>query len=96
MIPISKKALLKCADHRAISLISHASKVMLKILQRRITPAVESVLDDCQAGFRAGRSTEEQVTNLRVLCEKYIEQGSKVFLNFVDYRKVLDGYGMML
>ena len=73
-----------------------ASKVMLKILQRRITPAVESVLDDCQAGFRAGRSTEEQVTNLRVLCEKYIEQGSKVFLNFVDYRKVLDGYGMML
>ena len=69
---------------------------MLKILQRRITPAVESVLDDCQAGFRAGRSTEEQVTSLRILCEKYIEHGSKVFLNFVDYRKVLDGYGMML
>ena len=79
LIPIPKKASLKCADHRAIALISHASKVMLKILQRRITTAVESVLDDCQAGLRAGRSTEEQATNLRILCEKYIEHGSKVF-----------------
>ena len=66
------------------------SKVMLKILQRRITPTVESVLDDCQAGFRAGRRTAEQVTNHRILCEKYIEHGSKVFLNFVDYRKEFD------
>ena len=51
---------------------------------------MESVLDDCQAGFRAGRRTAEQVTNLRILCEKYIEHGSKVFLNFVDYRKEYD------
>ena len=63
---------------------------MLKILQRRITLAVKPVLDDCQAGFRAGRSTAKQVTNLRVLSEKYIEQGSNVFLNFVDYRKAFD------
>ena len=63
---------------------------MLTIIQRRITPAVESVLDNCQAGVRAGRSTEERVTNLRILCEKYIEHGSKVFLNFVDYRKALN------
>ena len=47
-------------------------------------------MDDCQAGFRAGRSTAEQVTNLRILREKYIEHGSKVFLNFVDYRKAFD------
>ena len=46
---------------------------MLKILQKRIVPTVESVLDDCQAGFKAGRSTVEQVTNLRILCEEYIE-----------------------
>ena len=47
-------------------------------------------MDDCQAGFRAGRRTAEQVTNLRILCEKYIEHGSKVFRNFVDYRKEFD------
>ena len=47
-------------------------------------------MGDCQAGFRAGRSTEDQVSNLRILGEKSIEHGSKVFLNFVDYRKALN------
>ena len=52
---------------------------------------MKPVLDDCQAGFRAGRSTPKQkVTSLRILCEKYIEHGSNVFLNFVDYRKAFD------
>ena len=64
--------------------------MVLKTLQRRITPTVESVLDDCQAGFKAGRSTAEQVTNLRILCEKCIEHGSEVFLNVVNYRKAFD------
>ena len=64
---------------------------MLKILRRQITATAESVLDDCQAGFRAGRRTAEQETNLRlVLCEKYIEHGPKVFLNFVDHSKAFD------
>ena len=63
-----KKVKVKCADHRTITLISHANEVTLKILQRRITPTVESVMDDCQAGFRSGRRTAEQVTNLRILC----------------------------
>ena len=85
-----KKPSLKCADQRRIALISHASKVMLKILKRRITPTVESVLDDYQAGFEAGRSTAEQVTNLRILCEEYNKNGSKVLLNFVDCRKEFD------
>ena len=47
-------------------------------------------MDDCLAGFRAGRSTEEQVTNLRIFGEKSIKHGSKVFLNFVDYRRTLN------
>ena len=71
MTPIPKKASFKCADHRTIALISHASKGMLKILQKRIVPTVESLQwDDCHAGFRAERGTSEQVTNLRILCEK--------------------------
>ena len=90
LIPIPKKASFKCADHRTIALISHASKAMLKILRRQITVTVESLLDDFQAGFRAGRRTAEQETNLRILWEKYIEHGPKVFLNFVDYRKAFD------
>lgn len=91
MIPIPKKASFKCADHRIIALISHASKAMLKILRRQITATVESEWDDCQAGFRAERRKAEQETNLRlVLCEKYIEHGPKVFLNFVDHRKAFD------
>ena len=49
-----------------------------------------SLLDDFQAGFRAGRSTTEQVTNLRILCETYMEHDSKVFLNLVDCRKAFD------
>ena len=51
---------------------------------------MDSVLDDCQAGFRAGKRTAEQVTNLRILCEKNIEHGSKLVLNFVDYKKAFD------
>ena len=90
LIPIPKRASFKCADHGTIALISHASKVMLKILQKRIAPTVESLLGDFQAGFRAGGGTAEQVTNFRILCEKYIERDSKVFLNFVDYRKAFD------
>ena len=87
---MAKKPSLKCADHRTIALISHAGEAILTILQRRITPTVESVLDDCQASFRAGRSTAEQVTNLRILSEKYNKNGSKVFLNFVDCKKAFD------
>ena len=51
---------------------------------------MESVLDVRRAGFRAERSTAEQVTDFRILCEKYIEHDSTVFLNFVDYRKAFD------
>ena len=52
----------KCTDYRTISLISHASKVMLKVIQKRITPRIEEVLSESQAGFRRGRSTVQQIT----------------------------------
>ena len=73
LIPIAKKVSYNCADQRAIALISRASKVMLKILQKQIVPMIESVLVDCQVVIGAGRSTVEQVTYLRMLCQKYIE-----------------------
>ena len=60
-------------NQSAMALIGRASKVMLKILQKQIVPMIESVLVDCQVVIRAGRSTVEQVTYLRILCQKYIE-----------------------
>ena len=91
LVVIPKKAnSRKCSDHRTISLISHASKVMLKIIQKRITPRIEEVLSESQAGFRRGRSTIQQITTLRILNEKARDTGGVIFHNFIDFRKAFD------
>ena len=59
-----------CQNYRTISLISHPSKVMLKITLNRLQPQAEEIIAEEQAGFRAGWSTTEQIFNLRILCEK--------------------------
>ena len=65
LIPISKKGNPKeCSNYRTIALISHASKVMLKILQARLQQYVNCELSDVQAGFRKGRGTRDQITTL--------------------------------
>ena len=56
-----------------ISLISHPNKVMLKIVLNRLKPQAEKIIAEEQAGFRAGRSTTEQLFNLGILCEKYLQ-----------------------
>ena len=62
-IPIPKKGnAKKCSNYRTIALISHASKVMLKILQVRLQQNVKRELPDAQAGFRKGRGTRDQMT----------------------------------
>ena len=57
---------------RTISLISHSSKATLKVILNRLKPQAEEIIAEEQAGFRAGRSTTEQIFNLRILCEKYL------------------------
>ena len=70
-IPIPKKGNAKeCSNHRTIALISHASKVMLKILQARFQQYVNRELTDVQAGFRKGRGTRDQIANIRWIIEK--------------------------
>ena len=65
-IPIPKKGNAKeCSNYRRIALISHASKVMLKILQARLQQYVNGELSDVQAGFRKGRGTRDQIANIR-------------------------------
>ena len=70
-IPIPKKGNAKeCSNYRTIALISHTSKVMLKILQVRLQQYVNHELPDVQAGFRKGRGTRDQIANIRWLIEK--------------------------
>ena len=65
-IPISKKGKAKeCSNYRPTALISHASKVMPKIIQARLQQYVNHELPDVQAGFRKGRGTTDQIANIR-------------------------------
>ena len=70
-IPIPKKGNAKeCSNYRKIALISHASTVMLKILQARLQQYVNRELPDVQAGFRKGRGTRDQIVKIRWVMEK--------------------------
>ena len=70
-IPIPKKGNAKeCSNYRTIALISHASKVMLKILQARLQHYVNHELPDVQAGFRKGSGTRDQIANIRWIIKK--------------------------
>ena len=62
-----------CQNYSTISLISHSSKVMLKVILNRLKPQAEEIIAEEQAGIRARRSTTEQIFNLRILCEKYLQ-----------------------
>ena len=71
IIILPKKGNLQlCQNYRTISLISHPSKVILRILLHRLKPQVGEIIKGEQAGFRSGRSTTEHIFNLRILCEK--------------------------
>ena len=70
-IPIPKKGNAKeCSNYRTIALISHASKVMLKIFQARLQQYVNRELPDVQAGFRKGRGTRDQIANICLIIKK--------------------------
>ena len=81
-IPIAKKGNAKeCSNYRTIALISHASKVMLKILQARLQQYVNCELPDVQAGLRKGRGTRDQITNICWIIKKAREfQKKHLFL----------------
>ncbi len=90
-IPISKKGNAKeCSNYRTIALISHTSKVMLKILQARLQQYVNHELPDVQAGFRKGRGTRNQIANIRWIMEKAREFQKNIYFCFIDYAKAFD------
>ena len=90
IITLPKKDNLQlCQNYRTISLISHSSKVMLKVILKRLKPQAEEIIAEEQAGFRAGRSTTEQIFNLRILCEKYLQHQQNLYHVFIDFNKSL-------
>ena len=78
------------SNYRTIALISHASKVMLKILQARLQQYVNRELPDVQAGFRKGRGTRDQVANIHWIMEKAREFQKSIYSCFIDYAKAFD------
>ena len=80
-IPIPKKGNAKeCLNYCTIALISHASKVMLKILQARLQQYMNHELPDVQAGFRKGKGTRDQIDNIRWIIKKAREFQKNMFL----------------
>ena len=72
---------------------SHASKVMLKILQARLQQYVNHELPDVQTGFRKGRGTRDQIANICWIIEKASKFGKHVYFYFIDYAKAFDCFG---
>ena len=90
-IPVPKKGNAKeCSDYGTIALISHASKVMLKILQARLQQYMNRELPDVQTGFRKGRGTRGQIANFCWIIKKAREFQKTVYFCFIDYAKALD------
>ena len=89
LIPIPKKGNAKeCSNYRTIALISHASKVMFKILQARLQQYVNRELSVVQAGFRRGRVTRDQIANIRWIMEKKFHKN--IYFCFIEYVKAFD------
>ena len=90
-ISIPKKGNAKeCSNYYTIALISHASKVMLKILQARLQQYVNRKLPDVLAGFRKGRGARDQIANIHWKTEKARELQKSIYFCFIDYAKAFD------
>ena len=63
---------------------------MLKIILNRLKAQVEKIITEEQAGFRAGRSTTEQIFNLQIICENYLQHQQDLYHVFIDYKKAFD------
>ena len=80
----------ECSDYRTAALISHASKVMLKILQARLQQHMNRELPDVQAGFRKSRGTRDPIANIYWIIEKAREFQKNTYFCFIDYTKAFD------
>ena len=90
-ISIPKKGNAKeCSNYHTVALVSHASKVMLKILQASLQQYVNHELPDVQTGFRKGRGTRDQIANILWIMETAREFQKNIYFCFIDYTKAFD------
>ena len=90
-IPIPKKGNAKeCSNYHTIALISHASKVILKILSARLQQYMNWELPDVQTGFQKGRGSRDQIANIGWIIEKAREFQKNIYFCFIDYAKAFD------
>ena len=90
-IPIPNEGNAKeCSNYHKIALMSHASKVMLKILQVRLQQYVNHELPDIQAGFRKVRGTRDQIANIHCIIKKAREFQKNIYFCFIEYAKAFD------
>ena len=90
-IPITKKTNAKeCLNYCTIAVISHTSKVMLKILQARLQQYVNRELPDVQAGFRKGKGMKDKIVNIHWIMEKAREFQKSIYFCLIDYAKTFD------
>ena len=80
----------KCSNYLTVVLISHASKVMLKILHARLQQYMNHEIPDVQAGFRKSRGTKDQIANIRKIIEKTRDFQKNIYFCFIDYAKAFD------
>ena len=80
----------ECSNYHTIALISHVSKVILKILQARLHQYVNCELPDVQAGFRKGRGTRDQIVNIHWIMEKAREFQKNIYFCLINYAKAFD------
>ena len=80
----------ECSNYRTIAVISHASKVMLKINQAKLQQYVNREFPDVQAGFRKGRGTSDQIGSICCIIEKPREFHKNIYFCFIDYAKAFD------
>ena len=80
----------ECSNYRTIALISHGSKVMLKIPQARLQQYVNRELPDVQAGFRKGRGTRDQIASIHWIIKNAREFQKNIYFRFIDYAKASD------
>ena len=85
-----RKAIPECSNYRTTALISHASKVMLQILQASLQQYLNGELSVVQAGFRKGRGTRDQIANIRWSIKKAREFQKNIYFSFIDYAKAFD------
>ena len=80
----------ECSNYHTIVLVSHASKVMLKILQSRLPQYVNHELPDVQAGFRKGRGTRDQIANICWIIKKARVFQKNIYFCIIDYSTAFD------